>query len=74
MKIHCTNKQSIKGQGSKGVRQWPINSYTSPMIIHKITPSVDYNKWLKRLDTQLNDPTNHYSLIKKSPNLLSQRI
>ena len=25
------------------------------MMIHKITPSVDYNKWLKHLDTQLNN-------------------
>ena len=25
--------------------------------MHKITPSVDYNKWLKRLKTQLNEPT-----------------
>ena len=24
------------------------------MMIHKITPSVDYNLWLKRLVTQLN--------------------
>ena len=31
---------------------------TSQMIIHKISPSVDYNQWLKRFDTQLNDPTN----------------
>ena len=23
----------------------------SPMMIHKIIPSVDYNYWLKRLDT-----------------------
>ena len=22
------------------------------------TPSVDYNQWLKRLDTQYNEPTN----------------
>ena len=28
------------------------------MMIDKITPSVDYNQWLKRLDSQLNDPTN----------------
>ena len=28
------------------------------MMIHKITPSVHYNLWLKRLDTQLNEPTN----------------
>ena len=26
-------------------------------LIHKIIPSVDYNEWFKRLDTQLNDPT-----------------
>ena len=28
------------------------------MMIHQITPSVDYNLWLKRLDTQLNEQTN----------------
>ena len=28
------------------------------MMIHKITPSVDYNKCLKRLDTQHNESTN----------------
>ena len=28
------------------------------MLINKITPSVDYNKGLKRLDTQPNEPTN----------------
>ena len=33
------------------------------MIIHKITPFVDYNEWLKRLDTQLNEQTNQ-NLIK----------
>ena len=27
------------------------------MLIHNITPSVDYNQWLNRLDTQLNKPT-----------------
>ena len=31
------------------------------MMIHKITPSVDYNKWLKRLDTQHNELTNQIS-------------
>ena len=36
---------------------------TSQMMIHKITPSVDYNKWLKRLDAQLNEPTNQISII-----------
>ena len=25
------------------------------MMIHKFTPSVDYNYWLKRWDTQLNE-------------------
>ena len=40
-----------KKQESKGIRQCLINISTSPMIIHKITPSVDYNQWLKRLNT-----------------------
>ena len=31
------------------------------MIIHKITPSVDYNKWMKRLETQPNEPTKQNS-------------
>ena len=26
------------------------------------TPSVDYNNWLKHLDTQLNEPTNQNSI------------
>ena len=42
------------------------------MMIHKIPSSVDYNYWLKLLDTQLNESTNQNSL--RSPNLLSQRI
>ena len=29
-----------------------------PIMIHKITPSVDYKLWLKRLDTQLDEPNN----------------
>ena len=33
-------------QGSKGIRQWSIK---------KVTPSVDYNYWLKRLYAQLNE-------------------
>ena len=32
------------------------------MLTHKITPSVDYNYWLKRLDTQFNKPTIQKSL------------
>ena len=32
------------------------------MMIHKITPSVDYNYWLKRLYTLLSLPTNSNSI------------
>ena len=32
------------------------------MIIHKITPSIDYIKRLKSLDTQLIEPTNQNSI------------
>ena len=28
------------------------------MMINKITISLDYNLWLKRLDTQINESTN----------------
>ena len=31
-------------------------------MLHKITPFVDYNKWSKRLDTQLNETTNYDSI------------
>ena len=31
------------------------------MMIHKITPSEDYNWWLKRLDTKINKLTNQNS-------------
>ena len=41
-------------------------------MTHKITPSVDYNQWLKRLNTQHNKPTNQNSLT--SQKLLSQRM
>ena len=27
------------------------------MMVHKITPSVDYNQWLERLNTELNETT-----------------
>ena len=33
-----------------------------PIMLNEINPSVDYNKWLKRLDTELNEPTNKNSL------------
>ena len=54
---------AIINQGSEGIRQQPINQYTSPMIIYKITPSVDYKWWSKRLDTQHKKQTNQ-NLIK----------
>ena len=28
----------------------------------KKNSSLEYNKWLKRLNAQLNEPTNHYTL------------
>ena len=34
------------------------------MMIYKINPSVDYNMWLKRLDTQLNEPIKQNSILK----------
>ena len=40
------------------------------LMIHKITPSVDYNYWLKNFDTQLIEPTNK-NLI-KVPKVLEQ--
>ena len=43
-------------QGSKGIRQRPINLCTPPMMIYKITPSLNYN-------TQLSESTN-LNLIK----------
>ena len=42
------------------------------MMKHKITTSVDHNKWLKRLNTQLYEPTNQNS--KKVPKVVSQQI
>ena len=33
------------------------------MVIHIITPSVDYNQWLQRLDTQLDKPNNQNSIL-----------
>ena len=41
-------------------------------MIHKIPPSVDFNKWLKRLDIQLDKPTNQISL--KDSKVVSYRI
>ena len=39
---------------------------TSPMMIHKYTPSVDYNYWKERLHTKLNETANKIQL--KFPN------
>ena len=39
------------------------------MMIHKLNSSVDYNKWLKRLKTQLNEQSNQ-----KSPKYLNRLI
>ena len=33
----------------------------TPMTKHKVTPSLDHNKWKKRFDTHLNEPTNQNS-------------
>ena len=67
-------------QGSKGIWQWLKNWYTSKFI-----PSIDYNLWLKRLDTQNSikvskvvKPTNKKTLLQnfgdkcnKQPNVPS---
>ena len=37
------DKAYVYIQGSKGIRLWFINWCISPMMIYKITPSVDYN-------------------------------
>ena len=33
------------------------------MMIRSIDPSIDYNEWFKRLDTQLHESTNQNSII-----------
>ena len=40
------------------------------MMIHKIDPSIDYNQWLKRLDTQYNEPTNQKLL--RAPKVVNE--
>ena len=59
-------------QGSKRIRQWPIDWCTSPMMIHKIASSVDYNYgwnvWILNIMNQL------IKIQEKSQKLLSQRI
>ena len=46
--------------------------YNIPIMIHKINPYVDYNQQLKRLDTQLNEPTNQNLL--KVPKVVEPTI
>ena len=38
------------------------DKFMYPMMINKITPSVDYNYWLNCFGTQLTEPTNKISL------------
>ena len=33
------------------------------MMIHKIAPAVEYNYYLNRLDTQINEPTNQNLIL-----------
>ncbi len=37
---------------------------TSTMMIHKYTPSVDYNYWKERFDTKLNETANQIQVSK----------
>ena len=37
------------------------------MMIHKITPSLDNNWWLKRFDTHLNEPNNNFISLEEVP-------
>ena len=41
----CVESLDLSTQGSKGIRQRPINWYTSPMTIHKVNPSLDWYLW-----------------------------
>ena len=59
-------------KGPKGITQWPIDWCTYSMMKHKIAPTVDENKWLKRLNSQHNESTNQNSLSPQS--LLSKQI
>ena len=39
-----------------------------PIMLNEITSYIDYNKWLKRLDTKLKEPTNQNAL--KAPKVV----
>ena len=49
-----------------------MNLYTSPIINDIITPSVDYNQWLERLNTQVDEPIIQNSI--KVPEVIIHRI
>ena len=60
-------------QGTKGIRQWPINWCTTQMMIHKITPSVVYNFGLKRYPKYFSLHIKYYSkstFLKQRPLVL----
>ena len=42
-------------------------------MIHTFTSSVDYNLWLKRLDTQLKNPTIKFTKIPKVLKLTNKK-
>ena len=70
----CPSTEYEYSQESKGIRQWPINWSTSPMMIHKNYPfcRLQLKQWLKRLDTGLMNYT--IKIKEKSPKLFSRRI
>ena len=37
---------------------WITGQVRFLMMTDKITPTVDYNQWMKTFDTQINEPTN----------------
>ena len=41
--FNIQQQEEGKIQGSKGIRQWSINSNPSLMMIHKMKPSLDKN-------------------------------
>ena len=59
-------------QGSKGIRQWPINLNTTTLMKHKITLPVEYNQRQKGQYTKLDKPTNKN--FKKDPKVVKPTI
>ena len=64
LKIHiisetCWDMRELYKQGFTGIRQWlKIDVRTSPLMINKFTPYVDYKQSLNRLDSQFNKRNN----------------